>query len=207
MTLVIIALALALALCGCTGADTSAAEQLSAAEASERLQAADEIVLEKAELSMGDRWDVYADGELVATISGEVLYLTDTYTMRATGGEAMLSEEEQFTLTTAKARKFDAEGNVIGHYDQDFTLAFGRVRSLDENDATVAEVKETFAVNLGKGWSAEVRDADGDIAWKASKQQLSVANAKIHLTREAAADDTDATDVAMLVAVFNEVSE
>lgn len=207
MTIVIIALALALSLCGCTGADTSAAEQLNAAEASERLQDADEIVLEKAGLSAGDRWDIYADDALVATIGGEVLYLTDTYTMRSTDGELMLSEEELLTLTTAKARKFDAEGNVIGHYDQDFTLVLGRVRSLDENDATVAEIQENLAFNYGRGWSADVLDADGDIAWKASRDQISVAGAKIHLTREAAADKVDATDVAMLVAVFSELSD
>lgn len=207
MTIVIIALALALSLCGCTGADTSAAEQLSAAKASERLQDADEIVLEKAGLSAGDRWDIYADDNLVATIGGEVLYLTDTYTMRSTDGELMLSEEELLTLTTAKARKFDAEGNVIGHYDQDFTLVLGHVRSLDENDATVAEVKENLAFNFGRGWSADVLDANGDVAWKASRDQISVASAKIHLTREAAAGEVDATDVAMLVAVFSELSD
>jgi len=202
-TLAVLAVLAILYLTAC-GADLSRAEKLTAEQAVAQMSQADEITLRKARLSWGDRWDVYADGNLVATIGGEAIRMTDTYTMRSTNDEIICSEEEQLSLVTAKARKFDADGEVNGWFDQEFTLFFAKIRILDKESNMTGSVEQKLAVTL----DADIKDADGAVAWHLSKDLVSIADSSvIHLTRQEAGDNVDVTDAVMVSAVLNELTE
>lgn len=191
-----------LMLSGC-GADLTKAEKLTPAQAVSLLDGADEITMKKAALSWGDRWDVYADDDLVATITGEALYYTDTYTMRATDGNIICSEEEQLSLVTAKARKFDADGNVNGWFDQEFTLLFAKIRILDKDKSLTGSVEQNFAFTL----DADIKDADGNVAWHLGKDMISFNQATLHLSKKASESSVDVRDAVMVAAVLNELTE
>ena len=197
------AVTFALCLTAC-GADLSDAEKLTAEQAVAQMSRADEITLRKALFSWGDRWDVYAGDNVVATIGGEALYLTDTYTMRSTNGEIICSEEEQLSFITAKARKFDAAGEVNGWFDQEFTVFLTKIRILDKDSNVTGSVEQNLAWVL----DADIKDVDGNVAWHLSEDFLSFTDSSvIHLTRKEAADNVDVTDAIMVSAVLNELTE
>lgn len=200
-----VALAVALILClTACGADLSKAEKITASQAVSQMSQANEITLRKARLSWGDRWDVYADGNLVATIGGEAIRMTDTYTMRSTNDEIICSEEEQLSLVTAKARKFDANGEVNGWFDQEFTFFFAKIRILDKNSNMTGSVEQKLALTL----DADIKDANGKVAWHLSKELISIVDsAVVRLTRREAGDNVDVTDAVMVSAVLNELTE
>lgn len=191
-------------LSACFGADVSKAEQLTAEQAVAQMGRAEELELRKAGLSWGDRWDVYADGELVATIDGEAIYMTDTYTMRSTAGDIICSEEEQLSLVTAKARKFDADGEVAGWFDQEFTLLFAKIRILDKDGNVTGTVEQKLSLVL----DADIKDADGNVAWSLSQHLISFpASSVITLRRGKASENVDPRDAIMVSAVLNELTE
>lgn len=202
MVAFVVAVALMLCLTGC-GADLDKAERLTAEQAILQMGQARELTLKKALLSWGDRWDVYADGNLVATIAGEVLYRTDTYTMRSTNGAIICSEEEQESFVTARARKFDADGEVDGWFDQELTLWLVKIDVLDRDGRKVASVEQQLSLAL----NADVKDADGDVAWHLEKDLVSLDGATIHLTRREGTDAVDVRDAVMVSAVLNELTE
>lgn len=197
------AVTFALCLTAC-GADLSDVEKLTAEQAVAQMSQADEITLRKARLSWGDRWDVYAGDDVVATIGGDALCLTDTYTMRSTNNEIICSEEEQLSFVTAKARKFDATGEVNGWFDQEFTFFLARIRILDKDSNLTGSVEQQLSFAL----DADIKDADGNVAWHLSKDFLSFADSSvIRLTRKEAAENVDVTDAVMVSAVLNELTE
>lgn len=190
-------------LVGC-GADTSKAERLSPSQATSLLGQAEEIELRKARLSWGDRWDVYADGNLVATITGEALHATDTYVLHSTDDGIICSEEEQLVFGPARARKFDAEGNEDGWYEQELTLFLAKLRIVDGSGEATGSVEQ----NLAFGLDADIKDADGRTAWHLEKDLVSLTtSATLHLERGEAADGFDACDAVMASAVLNELTE
>ena len=201
---ILVAMVATFFLSACFGADVSKAEQLTAEQAVAQMGRAEELELRKAGLSWGDRWDVYADGELVATIDGEAIYMTDTYTMRSTAGDIICSEEEQLSLVTAKARKFDADGEVAGWFDQEFTLLFAKIRILDKDGNVTGTVEQKLSLVL----DADIKDADGNVAWSLSQHLISFpASSVITLRRGKASENVDPRDAIMVSAVLNELTE
>lgn len=202
MLMLVTCLVMSLLLCGC-GADISKAEKLSAEQSVALLERADEIVMKKAPLSFGDRWDVYANDDLVATIKGEFLYMTDTYTMRSTNDDIICSEEEMQSFVTAKARKFDADGNADGWFDQEFTFWLAKIRILDRQGNETGSIEQKLSFTL----DADIKDADGRTAWHLSRDMLSMSRSSLHLVRQDNEATVDVRDAVMVSAVMNEITE
>lgn len=203
------AFAFAFSMSGCgtaalAGEDVSKAEQYTAAQAIHQMESADQLTLRKANISLGDRWDVYADGHFVATIDGEAIYLVgDTYTLRSTNGEFISSEREDISVITGRATKLDADGNEVGRYDEELAFLHHRIGFTDgDGNATGSMESRLWPPTIRN--HAEVMDADGDSAWEYSEEWLSWDNATVHLDRHDDADDMDVTDAVMGAAIYHE---
>lgn len=198
-----IAICMALLMCGCSsssGTAASAPNGLTAGEAMEKLEAADEIVLDKDWFSFGDHWTVYADGEHVADITGEFFKIWDVYMMRSTNGEIMCAEEENVSLFLAKAAKVDADGNEVGWYTQSFDFLLYKMEMFDANGNKTGSLSQNFNLVL----DMDILDTDGNVAYNAKKAFLSF-GAKITVTKVDGGVPVE--DAIFAACIVNELSE
>ena len=206
------AFAFSLSMTGCgpsslAGEDMSRAERYTAAQAIQKLGDAEGISMRKANISMGDRWDVYADDEFVATIDGEALHFGgDMYTLRSTNGDFISSEHEDMSLVTGRATKLDADGNEVGRYDEEFDLARHRIRFTDAGGTPTGSM-ESRGKSIDSKNSADIMDAEGDVAWEYSEDWVSADKGSIRLDRRAGADDLGVEDAVMGAAIYHEQAE
>lgn len=175
----------------------------SAEQAYEALCNANEIVLQKEVVNLdGDHWEIYADGEHVADITGDMIAVWDVYRMRSTNGDVMFSEEENLSFITADATKFDSNDTKCGKYHQNITFLFLDITFYDDSDNETGSLHQKLGFTL----QLDIKDKDGNVNYHADKDFISWGS------RIAIVKKTDNTQVAPEDAIFgtviaNEISQ
>lgn len=162
---------------------TNEADSLAVVEA---LNNATEIKAEKAPFSIGDKWDIYADGVLIGQVRGVPFYLVgDTYSLYSVDGSFVGAEAENFKLVNSTADTFDHNGDKVGRLESEIFTWLAKVNIFDgENKVGTASQKFGFAFN------AEINDMDENVEWKMERAVFSI-GASVTITRT----DSNETDV------------
>lgn len=186
---------------GYAGAESAAEYGYSAEDAWAALEAAQEIVVDKDFISMGDHWAVYADGEYVADINGEFIKIWDCYVMRSTSGDFMCAEEENWSMLRAKATKVGENGEEQGRYEQNFSI-FLTIDFFDASGSYMGRLAQDpghFMLHVN------IEDADGNIAYTASKELFHL-GAQFTITKTGEGN-MSVEDAVMSTVIANELTE
>lgn len=166
------------------------------------LETAGTITLKKDVISWGDNWTVTADGVEVAEIKGQPLYMIgDTYSMFSANGNLVGSEGEQFRLVDHKAKLYDYNNDFAGMIDQEMASVLYKFTIFDADMNKVGTMNQKLSFAL----TGDIKDNEGDVAWRMSKSMVSV-GAKITLERKSASD-VDAMSAIWMSVVMNEIAE
>lgn len=210
-TFIAIAIASVLALSGC---DASSSQSVSTSdvvsttadfsdsnEVIEKINSATEIRAKKKKISIGDHWDIYADGEQVGVVKGQFVYLIgDVYSLISMDGNLVASESENFKVVNSTAKIYDYNNEQTGSVRQEIFALLSKFEVI-ENEVVVATSQQKFSLNF----TADVKDSNGEVEWKVSRDFISF-GANVNITREAG-DDVTGMNALWLSLVMNEVYE
>jgi len=171
----------------------------------EQLENADEIVLQKRLISWGDRWAVRVDGDTVAEVRGQPIYLIgDTYSMFSSAGNLVGSEGEAFRLVLNEARIYDYLNEQVGTIRQNFTLLLYNFEFFDIDGNMVGSLQQNFALAL----NANINNPDDSCAFNIRKDLLSI-GARLRVTRCSPAENTEipAINAVWMALILNEIDE
>lgn len=170
----------------------------------ETLNSADEIQLKKDMISFGDHWTVYADGEHVADIDGEVIpTFGDTYVMTDLNGDMVGFETENFLTLNRGAETYDANSQNTGRIEQSI-LSIGYNFKIYDGDTQVGTTQQ----NLSLGLSAKVKDMQGTPEYKIDKALVSLGSSVSVVPLEGEEDrQVDAVDAVWNAVIMSEIDE
>lgn len=198
---------LAVALTACvSGADPSRLPQVNTKDREDsltslaRLNRASTIVLKKDLISWGDSWTVEADGEPLATIKGQPLYLIgDTYSMFTLSGNLMGSEGEEMRLLNARAQLFGPENEPLGSITQEVFNLLYTFTLRDEREVVKGTLKQDFSLTF----QGTIKTPEGHPLWRFQRDFFSLGS-RITLTREGEGPIT-ATEALWQTVIVNEI--
>ncbi len=167
------------------------------------LENASTITVKKAVVSIGDSWEVLVDDVKIATIKGEFIYvLGDTYTMRTIAGNIMGSEGEQYRIINHNAILYDKDGNQNGSIKEEFFSFWYKFYINDADEQLVGTAEQNLSLTL----SADIKDADDNVAWRIDKKFFAIGST---LTIEKKAEETDvsAMQAVWMTVIMSEIDE
>ena len=146
----------------------------------DRINAAKKIQADKAPLTFGDKWTIYADGQNVGEVRGTVLpTMGDTYSLYSPSGNLVGSEVKSPKVVSHTAKIYDWSNQETGYLQVD-TLSFMMTASIHHGDTKVGVAEQ----NLGLSLSSDLLDTAGRRAWHMSRGMLSIGS-DLTITREA----------------------
>ena len=167
----------------------------------DRINAAKKIQADKAPLTFGDRWTIYADGQNVGEVRGTVLpAMGDTYSLYSPSGNLVGSEVKSPKVVSHTAKIYDWSNQETGYLQVD-TLSFMMTASIHHGDTKVGAAEQ----NLGLSLSSDILDTAGRRAWHMGRDMLSIGS-DLTITREA---DTEVTgmDALWVSLVMSEIHD
>jgi len=166
----------------------------------QKLDEAEEITLQKRLISWGDRWSVNVNGEQIAEVRGQPIYLIgDTYSMFSNNGNLVGSEGEAFRIALNEARLYDYNNEQTGVIRQRWTALFYNFDFLDMDGQTVGNLQQNFALTL----NASITNPDGSCAFQISKALLSIGD-RLTVAR-CGKSEIPAVDAVWMAMILNEI--
>jgi uncharacterized protein YxjI len=191
--------------CGVTVAElpSSSANVSDSKSVIQTLNEAEKISLDKKVISLGDSWNVSADGKDMAELKGQAIpVLGDTYSMYSTNNNLVASEAEQVVRTLHGATTYDYENKERGTIDQNLSLILQSYTIKD----TKGNVIGTADQNMGMTLDFDIKNADGRVEYKVKKAMVSW-GASLEVERQVSNPEVDAQDAVWLSVIVNEVNE
>lgn len=167
------------------------------------LYQAETIVLKKHVISLGDRYDVVADDVKLGEIKGQFIYaLGDTYSFFTEAGNLVASQGEDFRLVTHGAALFDYNNEPTGALSENFTLVLKNWDILNAEGEKIGHSQQNINLTL----AMDVYNADGQLEYKINKDLISI-GARLTITAQVSEPTIHPMDAVWLAAVSNEIHE
>lgn len=167
------------------------------------LDEAKEINLKKEVFSIGDSWDVQADGEDIAEMKGQAIpVLGDTYTMYSTDGNVVGSEAQKIAQVMRGATLYDYNNEERGEIEQNLSLMLSKYTITDSTGKTIGTAEQKLSMTL----NFDIKNSDGDVEYKVSKAAFSW-GASLDVERQVDSPEVSAQDAVWLTVIANEVEE
>lgn len=196
-----LAIMLGLGACSATLPEQTEATAADASAVREKLTTTQTIKLDKKVMSLGDEWSVKADGESVGKVEGmDLKAFGDVYSFVSPKGGLIAGEEEKIFNVAKTAKFFNGDQKETGVLTKKILSLLAEYKLEDTKGKTVATLSQKF----GLTFKAEIKDADGKVAWKGTRKMLSVGPSITleRVTKDAAVTPTDAI---LMVLVASEV--
>lgn len=151
----------------------------------DQINTAKKIQADKAPLTFGDRWTIYADGQIVGEVRGTVLpAMGDTYSLYSPSENLVGSEVKSPKVVSHTAKIYDWRNQETGYLQVD-TLSFMMTVRIHHGDTKVGVADQRLGIAL----SSDILNTTGRRAWHMSRDMLSIGS-DLTITREA---DTEIT--------------
>lgn len=167
------------------------------------LRGAEVIELHKALISLGDHWNVKANGEDVAEVEGQFIAMFgDTYNMFSNEGNLVASEAEEIIRVLPGATLYDYNNEIRGGINQELTIFLSKytIEDADGNTVGTAEQQLNFVLDFTIKNTADVAE------YRVEKAFFSI-GAQLTITRLVDAPTVDVQDVIWVAMIANELSE
>ena len=146
----------------------------------DRINTAKKIQADKAPLTFGDKWTIYADGQNVGEVRGTVLpAMGDTYSLYSPSGNLVGSEVKSPKVVSHTAKIYDWSNQETGCLQVD-TLSFMMTVRIHHGDTKVGVAEQSLGLSL----SSDLLNTAGRRAWHMSRGMLSIGS-DLTITREA----------------------
>lgn len=191
--------------CGVTVAELPdpSADQGDSKSVVQTLDDAEKINVHKSVFTLGDHWNVSADGQGVGELKGQTIpVLGDTYSMYSKDGNVVGSEAEQTLQALHGATTYDQNNKERGVIDQNLSLIISNYTIRDAKGNIVGTAQQ----NLNMTLNFDIKNADGKVEYKVSKAMFSW-GASLDIERQVSNPDVSAQDAVWISVIANEVSE
>lgn len=158
------------------------------------------INVQKELLTVADKWEVYADGEHVANITGQTIRMTETYNMATLSGNLIGSEAESYSSPARpKAKAYD-QNNVQTATFKGSRSVFIKIAATDMDDVELATAQNN--INPTK---MKIIDPNGDTIYEVDKSILAFPNRADSVIIKVADNDLTNMNAIWLTVIMNEI--
>lgn len=170
----------------------------------DELAQADEIVLKKSLLSLGDNWSVQVNGHEIAQVKGDtIMVLGDDYVMTSKNGDIIGSKSENIRFFTRGTTKYDSQAKPVGFYEQQVLSLRLNIYTLDKDKNKVGELNSEF---LSFNWEGTIKDKKDKTSYTFKKEIFSIGS-KITIKKVAEPEGIDTMDAIWMTMISNEIKE
>lgn len=162
---------------------------------------ADTLFAKKALFTWGDKWEIYADGQHVANVKGEAVYLIgDTYSMFTLNGTRIGAETENLTVISNEATVYDSNMEKSGTISQEILHLLYHFK-IYENTEMVGTVSQNFSVKF----DADIKNVSGTTEWNITRKMFSF-SPEMTITRKTDNPNVSGMNALWMSLILNEIS-